>query len=156
MIRRVSSKPDGALFPAERSPAPRLPTRLRHWAVLEADRSSSPAKLWPVSSSLGFSPSLEGLPAVCPSPWALYCCSVPSRRAPRRRGEDRHSSLPSSPVLSCHRGVIVARTWSKEARGNNIIFLFFSFLFSIETILESPEFRISVSICASDQAQVWK
>lgn len=99
MIRRVSSKPDGALFPAERSPAPRLPTRLRHWAVLEADRSSSPAKLWPVSSSLGFSPSLEGLPAVCPSPWALVLlfCALPEGSSAAWRGPALQSSQLSCP-----------------------------------------------------------
>lgn len=70
LIRRVSSKPDGALFPAERSPAPRLPGAPsaplpQPQAVPGSGRSSSrrgpqPAPFLPEASSLA------GLPALFP------------------------------------------------------------------------------------------
>lgn len=77
LIRRVSSKPDGALFPAERSPAPPLPSaqfppRSRRAAFpapsgptgqAAASPRAAPARLFPRLSRVAELPGLSVVPA---------------------------------------------------------------------------------------------
>lgn len=111
LIRRVSSKSDGALFPAERSPASRLPgalaerlaSRGRFTGLTATPPPSSLSRLLArvFSSSLRTPPPSPAAPRPPCGARTLFSDhgGSPGRLGLRKRCTEGRSSPPSSPVL---------------------------------------------------------
>lgn len=156
LIRRVSSKPDGALFPAQRSPAPPLPSaptpRRARRAVCPAPGGSSGLASAPPRAAAARpfrrgAFTAAGPPALSPSSRARTLRSPP--RPLRGAGSEKPQpgKAPKSLARSfpkSRRPVGAAHIWSNRSQAT-------SFLHRNHTGKSG-----SLSICGNNKTQLWK